>query len=79
MKPNPLPFVFLPGVVLVGYLVGEWPGVAWALAAWGAVVLLGTLLSLRRHLAARREALRDATRFEFEPALHLDEADFRLP
>ena len=58
MKPNPLPYLFLPGVVLVGYLVAEWSGVEWALASWCGVVLIGTMMSLRRHLAERRRAMR---------------------
>ncbi len=55
MRFNALPFLFLPGVVLVGHLFGGRSGVIWAVTVWGGIVLIGTLLNLRRHFADREK------------------------
>jgi hypothetical protein len=49
MKPNAVPFLFLPGVALIGSIAGGWEGLAWAVVAWMAVVGAGTLVHLVRH------------------------------
>jgi hypothetical protein len=53
MKPNAVPFLFLPGVALVGWIAGGWDGFAWAVAAWTAVVGAGTLVHLVRHVSEK--------------------------
>jgi hypothetical protein len=45
---NPLPFLFLPGALLIGYLVGGWHGVDWAAGVWAIPVAIGTFLQLFR-------------------------------
>ena len=50
MKVNAVPFLFLPGFVLAGYLMGRWSGVAWALAVWCAAVAIGTVAHVMRHV-----------------------------
>ena len=51
MKVNAVPFLFLPGLVLAGYLAGQWSGVAWALMVWCAAVAIGTAAHLMRHMS----------------------------
>ena len=53
MKANPASLILLPGTGLIGYTVGGWPGVAWALGVWAAVVAIGTVAHLIRHLNER--------------------------
>jgi hypothetical protein len=53
MKPNAVPFLFLPGVALIGLLAGDWAGLSWALAVWTAVVGAGTLVYFVRHASER--------------------------
>ena len=61
MKLNPVPFLFLPGVALAGYLVGGESGLAWAVALWCAAVVMGTMTKLlRRWYEARRDATQPA-------------------
>ena len=50
MKLNALPLLFLPGVVLVGALLGGWPGTETALLCWLGVVLTGTTFNLVHHV-----------------------------
>ena len=61
MKLNPVPFLFLPGVALAGYLVGRESGLAWAVALWCTAVAIGTMTKLlRRWYEARRGAAQHA-------------------
>jgi hypothetical protein len=49
MRLNPLPFVFAPGVGVMGYLADGWPGAGYALLGWSAIVIAGTALHSWRH------------------------------
>ena len=60
MSLNPVPFVLLPGIVSIGFLIGQWSGVALTLASWCVVVLIGTVIHVARH--KNEERLRDAER-----------------
>jgi hypothetical protein len=53
MKPNAVPFLFLPGVALIGSIAGGWDGLAWGVIAWMTVVGLGTIVHLVRHASER--------------------------
>jgi hypothetical protein len=53
MKTNLLPFVFLPGAALIGFIVGGWDGLQWAFAVWLGIVALGTAAHLVRRFGAR--------------------------
>lgn len=53
MKFNPVPFMFLPGVGLGGYFIGDWPGVTWALAMWTVMLIVGTVVHVVRHLSEK--------------------------
>jgi membrane associated rhomboid family serine protease len=55
MTLNPLPFLFLPGTALLGYLIGGGYGCLLGIAAWGAVVGLGTAILCMR---IRRETMK---------------------
>ena len=48
MRFNPLPFVFAPGLGLVGYLVGGLTGAEGTLAAWALVVGAASVWTLAR-------------------------------
>lgn len=53
MKLNALPFLLLPGVVLIGSLFGGWAGTQGALTIWFSFVLIGTVLNIAHHLFDR--------------------------
>ncbi len=59
MRFNTVPFLFLPGALLLGYLIDEWSGLVWALAIWSGPVLVGTASAVRRHVADAARARRD--------------------
>ncbi len=67
MKPNAVPFLFLPGMVLAGYLLGRRSGVGWSLAVWSTAVLIGTVIHVvrrmygARHHESRPRAARNST------------------
>jgi hypothetical protein len=46
MKINSIPFLLLPGVLLIGYLQGGWSNLTWCLGSWCAVVGAGTLFHI---------------------------------
>ena len=48
MRFNPLPFVFAPGIGLVGYLVGDVAGSESAVAAWLLVTAAASVWALAR-------------------------------
>ena len=48
MRFNPLPFVFAPGVVLAGLLLGGLRGTLIATAVWAAIVAIATLCAYLR-------------------------------
>ena len=50
MKLNPLPFMFLPGMGLIGYFAGDWSGVAWSVAVWFGVAMIGSAIHATHHL-----------------------------
>jgi hypothetical protein len=59
MNFNPLPFLFLPGTVLAGYLLCATPGVTLALAAWALLVAGATAwVGLRVSLQPRESGAR---------------------
>lgn len=72
MKTNAVPFLLLPGIGLIGYLVGEWSGAALALAAWCVVVFVGTVVHVTRHKyeEAQRDAAKDGNVRPYKPSAH---------
>jgi hypothetical protein len=60
MKINSTPFLLLPGVLLIGHLLGGWSNLAWWLGSWCAVVAAGTLFHIIRldRLRAERDDMR---------------------
>jgi hypothetical protein len=55
MHLNPLPFVFAPGVLLAGYLLGGAHGTVLAGLLWTVIVSAATLCAfLRRHRTPQR-------------------------
>ncbi len=46
MRLNAVPFLLLPGIALMGYVIGRWSGVAWALVGSFGLLAVGTLVHL---------------------------------
>ena len=55
MKINPIPFLFLPAFVAIGFALDEWWSVTWGLGAWCVVVVVGTLSHAARVMQAQAE------------------------
>ena len=55
MKVNPIPFLFLPAFVAIGFALDGWWSVTWGLGAWCVVVVVGTLIHAARVMQAQAE------------------------
>ena len=55
MKINPIPFLFLPAFVAIGFALDKWWSVTWGLGAWCVVVVVGTLIHAARVMQAQAE------------------------
>jgi hypothetical protein len=45
---NPIPFLFLPGIVVIGLVMDGWSNLSWGLGAWCVVVVVGTMTHVAR-------------------------------
>ncbi len=51
---NIVPFLFLPGIAMMGFLLGGQAGAIAATLAWTAIMVLATAVCLVRHIRERR-------------------------
>ena len=55
VKINPVPFLFLPAFVAIGFALDGWWSVTWGLGAWCVVVVAGTLIHMTRVMQSHAE------------------------